>query len=210
MKRVVVTGIGAITPIGNTIPDYLHGLQNGVSGANTITRFDATLFKTRFACEVKDFNPDIAIDRKEARRLDLYSQFAMVAVQEAMKMANFDLTKLNLETAGVIFGSGVGGLTTLESEVVEFAKGNGTPRYNPFLIPKMISNIAAGMIAMKYGFRGVNYATVSACATANHAIINACDIIRLGKAKVVITGGSEAVVIATGIGGFNAMKAMSE
>jgi len=210
MKRVVVTGMGAVTPIGNNIPEYLSGLMNGVSGANPITRFDASLFKTRFACEVKNLSLDQAMDRKEARRLDLYSQFAIVAVHEAMAMANFDLDKIDHEMAGVIFGSGIGGLTTIEAEISDYARGNGTPRYNPFLIPKMIANMAAGMIAMKYNFRGINYATVSACATANHAIINACDYIRLGKAKIMITGGSEATVSATGIGGFTAMKAMSE
>ncbi len=210
MKRVVVTGIGALTPIGSNIPDYLSGLQRGVSGAGPITRFDASLFKTRFACEVKGFNPEAAIDKKEARRMDLYSQLALSAVHEAVKNSGLDVEKINLEKAGVIFGSGVGGMDTLEEEISSFAKGSGVPRYNPFLIPKMISNIAAGLIAIRYGFRGINYATISACATSNHTLINSFDYIRLGKADVMIAGGSEAVVTATGVGGFNAMKAMSE
>jgi 3-oxoacyl-[acyl-carrier-protein] synthase II len=208
IRRVVVTGIGAVTPIGNNVASYLHALQNGVSGAATITRFDASLFKAQFACEVKGFAPE-SIDRKEARRIDIYAQYGMVAVDEALKMSGLETDKLNLDRAGVIFGSGIGGMQTLESEVMDFARGNGTPRYNPFLIPKMISNIAAGLMAIKYGFRGINYATVSACASANHAIINAFDYIRLGKADVLITGGSEATVTATGVGGFTAMHAMS-
>jgi 3-oxoacyl-[acyl-carrier-protein] synthase II len=188
----------------------LEGLQKGLSGANMITHFDPTLFKTRFACELKNFNPEIAIEKKEVRRLDLYGQYAMVCTDEAIKSSGLDLNKINLDRAGIIFGTGVGGLTTLEKEITEFALGTGTPRYNPFMIPKMIANIAAGLMSIKYGFRGVNYATVSACASANHAIINAFDYIRLGKADVMITGGSEAVVCATGVGGFTAMKAMSE
>jgi 3-oxoacyl-[acyl-carrier-protein] synthase II len=209
MRRVVVTGMGALTPIGNNVGEYLEGLKKGVSGADAITRFDASLFKTQFACEVKNFNPEIAIDKKEARRLDLYTQFAMVAVDEAMRMSGFDLAKIDLDRCGVIFGSGIGGMMTLESEIADFVKGSGTPRYNPFLIPKMISNIAAGLISIKYGFRGINYATVSACATSNHAFINAFDYIRWGKADVFIAGGSEAVVTCVGVGGFNAMHAMS-
>ncbi len=209
MKRVVVTGIGAVTPIGNNVADYSAALQNGVSGAAAITRFDASLFKAQFACEVKGFTPEICIDKKEVRRIDLYAQFGMVAVDEAMKMSGLVLDSLNLDRSGVIFGSGIGGMITLEGEIMEFARGNGTPRFNPFLIPKMISNIAAGLMAIKYGFRGINYATVSACASANHAIINAFDYIRLGKADVLITGGSEATITATGVGGFTAMHAMS-
>jgi 3-oxoacyl-[acyl-carrier-protein] synthase II len=209
MKRVVVTGIGAVTPIGNNVEDYRAALQKGVSGAAAITRFDASLFKAQFACEVKGFMPEICIDKKEVRRIDLYAQFGMVAVDEAMKMSGLELDSLNLDRAGVIFGSGIGGMLTLESEIMDFARGNGTPRFNPFLIPKMISNIAAGLMAIKYGFRGLNYATVSACASANHAIINAFDYIRLGKADVLITGGSEATITATGVGGFTAMHAMS-
>jgi 3-oxoacyl-[acyl-carrier-protein] synthase II len=209
MRRVVVTGMGALTPIGNNVGEYLEGLKQGVSGADVITRFDAALFKTQFACEVKNFNPEIAIDKKEARRLDLYTQFAMVSVEEAMQMSGLDLSKINLDRCGVIFGSGIGGMMTLESEISDFVKGSGTPRYNPFLIPKMISNIAAGLISIKYGFSGINYATVSACATSNHAFINALDYIRWGKADVFIAGGSEAVVTCVGVGGFNAMHAMS-
>jgi 3-oxoacyl-[acyl-carrier-protein] synthase II len=209
MRRVVVTGIGVVTPIGNNVKEYTEGLQKGISGADSITRFDATLFKTHFACEVKNFNPEIAIEKKEIRRLDLYTQFAMVTTQEAMLMSGLDVNNIDLDRSGVIFGSGIGGLQTIEQEISDFARGNGTPRYNPFLIPKMISNIAAGLIAIKYGFRGINYATVSACATSNHAIINAFDYIRLGKADVIISGGSEAVISATGVGGFNAMHAMS-
>jgi 3-oxoacyl-[acyl-carrier-protein] synthase II len=209
MRRVVVTGMGALTPIGNNVGEYLEGLKQGVSGADVITRFDASLFKTQFACEVKNFNAEIAIDKKEARRMDLYTQFGMVVVEEAMQMSGLDLTKIDLDRCGVIFGSGIGGMMTLESEIADFVKGSGTPRYNPFLIPKMISNIAAGLISIKYGFRGINYATVSACATSNHAFINAFDYIRWGKADVFIAGGSEAVVTSVGVGGFNAMHAMS-
>lgn len=209
MRRVVVTGIGAVTPIGNTVQEYLEGLKNGVSGADTITHFDASLFKTHFACEVKNFKPEIAIDKKEIRRLDLYTQYGMVAVEEAVQMSGLDLNQVNLDRCGVIFGSGIGGLITIEHEITEYARGNGTPRYNPFLIPKMIANIAAGLLAIKYGFRGLNYGTVSACATSNHAIINSLDYIRLGKADVIITGGAEATISATGVGGFTAMHAMS-
>ena len=209
MRRVVVTGIGAVTPIGNNIQEYLEGLQQGTSGAATITRFDATQFKTHFACEVKNFNPEIAIEKKEVRRVDLYAQFGLVAANEAIKMSGLDLSNINLDRAGIIYASGIGGLTTIEYEISEFARGTGIPRYNPFLIPKMIANIASGLLAIKYGFRGINYATVSACASANHAIINAFDYIRLGKADVFIAGGSEATVTATGVGGFTAMHAMS-
>lgn len=213
MKRVVVTGIGAVTPLGNTVAEYAKGLQEGVSGADFITKFDAALFKTRFACEVKNFNPELAIEKKEVRRLDLYTQYAMVATDEAIRHAGLAMDKLNLDRAGVIFGSGIGGLKTIEEEIETFAlarkDGRGTPRHNPFLIPKMIANIAAGLLAIKYGFRGANFAPVSACATANHAILTAFDQIRLGRADVMITGGSEATVTTTGVGGFNAMQAMS-
>jgi 3-oxoacyl-[acyl-carrier-protein] synthase II len=209
MKRVVITGMGAVTPIGNTVSEYLQHLQQGTSGASAITRFDAALFKTRFACEVKNFKPEVAIDRKEVRRVDLYTQFALVATDEAMKMSGIDLKSVDLDRCGIIYASGIGGLMTLEQEISEYARGNGTPRYNPFMIPKMISNIASGHIAIKYGFRGVNYATVSACASANHSIINALDYIRLGKADVVIAGGAEASICATGVGGFTSMHAMS-
>ena len=209
MKRVVVTGLGAVTPIGNNIREYLNSLQNGISGAARITHFDPTEFKTQFACEVKNFNAEDHMDRREARRLDAFSQFAMVASEEAFKDSGIALESIDLDRAGVIWGSGIGGLRTLENEISEFATGNGIPRYNPFMIPKMISDIAAGHISIKYGFRGVNYATVSACASASHALGNAFDYIRLGRADIIITGGSEATVTATGIGGFNAMKALS-
>lgn len=210
MKRVVVTGIGAVTPIGKNIPEFWNGLVNGVSGAAPITLFDATNFKTRFACEVKDFNPELCIEKKEVRRFDRYAQFAMTAAAEAMADANFNLNKLDLDRAGVIVGSGIGGLRSLEAEIEEFTLKPTTPRYNPFMIPKMIADIAAGMLSIKYGFRGINYATVSACATSAHAIINAFDYIRIGKATVMIAGGSEASIAKPGVGGFTAMKAMSE
>ena len=209
MKRVVVTGLGALTPIGNNLQAYYQGLQNGVSGAAPITRFDTTEFKTKFACEVKDFNAKDHLDRREARRMDLYAQFAMVATKEAIEHSGLDLEAINLDRSGVIWGSGIGGLATLEHEVAEHAKGNGTPRYNPFTVPKMIADIAAGLISIQFGFRGVNYATVSACASSSHAIAAAMDYIRLGRADVIITGGSEASVAKVGIGGFNAMKALS-
>jgi len=209
MKRVVVTGLGALTPIGNNLQAYYQGLQNGVSGAAPITRFDTTEFKTKFACEVKDFAPQDHLDRRELRRMDLYAQFAMVATKEAIEHSGIDLEKLDLDRAGVIWGSGIGGLATLEHEVIEHAKGNGIPRYNPFTVPKMIADIAAGLISIQFGFRGVNYATVSACASSSHAIAAAMDYIRLGRADIIITGGSEASVAKVGIGGFNAMKALS-
>lgn len=209
MKRVVVTGIGALTPIGNNVQEYLDALQKGVSGANIIQNFDAALFKTQFACEVKNFNPEDFLEKREARRIDPFTIFAMVATAEAMGMSGLDVEKIDLDRAGVIWGSGIGGLYSLEKEIEEFARGTGTPRYNPFMIPKMISDIAAGHLSIKYGFRGVNYATVSACASSSHALSNAFDYIRLGRADVIITGGSEAAVTHAGIGGFNAMKALS-
>ncbi len=211
MKRVVVTGLGAITPIGNNIKAYLEGLQQGLSGANLITRFDATQFKTQFACEVKDFNAEDFIDKKELRKIDLFCQYAIVSADEAIADAGLSdaLEALDLERIGVIWGAGIGGLQTLEKEIEEHVLGNGIPRHNPFLIPKMIVDIAAGQISIKYGFRGINYATVSACASSSHAIMNALDYIRLGKNDIIITGGSEAAVTKTGVGGFNAMKALS-
>lgn len=210
MKRVVVTGIGALTPIGNTATEFLNGLQNGTSGSATITHFDATNFRTRFACEVKNFVVNDHIDRREARRMDPFTQYAMVSVEEAMQDSGLDLEKINLDRAGVIWGSGIGGLQTLEKEVMDYAVGSGTPRYNPFMVPKMIPDIAPGNISIKYGFRGINYATVSACASASHALGNALDYIKLGKADIIITGGSEAAITMAGIGGFNSMKALSE
>lgn len=201
--------MGALTPIGNNIEEYLNGLKNGVSGADMITRFDASLYKTQFAAEVKNFEPTDFMDRKEVRRNDLYSIFAQVAADQAVKDAGIGEGGVDLDRVGVIVGSGIGGLATIEKEIFDHAKGNGTPRFNPFMIPKMISDIAAGMISIKYGFRGVNYATVSACATSTHAMMNAFDYIRIGRADVIVTGGSEATVTMTGIGGFNAMKALS-
>lgn len=210
LRRVVVTGIGALTPIGNTKDEFWNGLANGVSGAAPITRFDASLFKTQFACEVKNFDVEQFIDRKEARKMDPFTQYAMVAVDEAMADAGLNLDTLDKARAGVIWGSGIGGLRTFQEEVTEFAKGDGTPRFNPFFIPKMIADIAAGFISIKYGFRGPNFVTVSACASATNALIDAFNYIRLGKADVFISGGSEAAVTEAGIGGFNAMKALSQ
>lgn len=209
LKRVVVTGLGALTPIGNNIHEFWNGLINGVSGAGPITYFDASNFKTQFACEIKNFNVEDFIDRKEARKMDRYAQYAMVSTIEAMADANFDLEKLDLDRAGVIWGSGIGGLQTFQDEVTNFNEGSGTPKFNPFFIPKMIADIAGGHISMKYGFRGPNFTTVSACASSTNAIIDAFNYIRLGQADVIITGGSEAAVTIAGIGGFNAMHALS-
>lgn len=209
MRRVVITGIGAVTPIGNDIPSFLQGLQEGKSGANLITKFDASLFKTQFACELKDFDYTTKVDKRAARRMDDFTVYGMYATAEAMEMSGIDVESIDLDRAGVIWGAGIGGLKTLETEIGAFATGNGTPRYNPFMIPKMISDIAAGYISIKYGFRGVNYSTVSACASSTHALINAMDTIRAGRNDVIIAGGSEACVTNTGIGGFNAMKALS-
>jgi len=211
MKRVVVTGIGALTPIGNNISAYLEGLQNGISGANLISRFDTTEFKTKFACEVKDFNPETVLDRKEVRKLDLFTVFGMVAADEAIINAGIQEIGggLNPDRIGVIWAAGVGGLGSLEKEIEDFTRGSGVPRYNPFMIPKMIIDITAGHISIKYGFRGINYATVSACASSSHALMSSFDSIRLGRNDIIVTGGSEAVVLRTGVGGFNAMKALS-
>ncbi|MCH7396698.1 beta-ketoacyl-ACP synthase II [Belliella sp. DSM 107340] len=210
LRRVVVTGLGALTPIGNTVPEFWDGLSNGVSGAAPITRFDASLFKTQFACEVKNLNVEDFIDRKEARKMDPFTQYAMIAVDEAMKDSGLDLEKTNLHRAGVIWGSGIGGLKTFQDEVVDFANGDGTPRFNPFFIPKMIADISAGFLSIKYGFKGPNFVTVSACASGTNALIDAFNYIRLGKADIFISGGSEAAVTEAGIGGFNAMKALSQ
>ena len=209
LKRVVVTGLGAITPIGNNVTEYWANLLNGLSGAAPITHFDASNFKTRFACEVKNFNATDYIDRKEARKQDPYTQYAVVATSEAMQDSNIDLAAIDLDRAGVIWGSGIGGIKTFYDEVSAFAKGDGTPRFNPFFIPKMISDIAAGIISIKYGFRGPNFTTVSACASSSNAIIDSFNYIRLGKADIIITGGSEASVNEAGVGGFNAIKALS-
>ena len=205
----MVTGLGALTPIGNNLKEYTEGLKNGISGACPITRFDTTNFKTTFACELKDFNVSDHLDRREMRRMDLFTQYGMIITEEAIKDSGLDLDQIDLDRAGAIWGSGIGGLKTLEENVSEHATGSGTPRYNPFMIPKMIPDITPGLLSIKYGFRGINYATVSACASASHAIINASDYIRLGKADVMIAGGSEAVITMTGVGGFNAMKALS-
>ncbi len=210
LKRVVVTGLGALTPIGNNVKDYWNGLVNGVSGAAPITRFDASKFKTRFACEVKNFDPTDFLDRKEARKMDLFTIFAIVAAQEAFNDSNLNLEKINGDRCGVIWGSGIGGIMSFQSEVTDFNEGDGTPRFNPFFIPKMIADISAGYISIKYGFRGPNFATVSACASATNALVESFNYIRLGKADVMISGGSEASVVEAGIGGFNAMRALSE
>jgi 3-oxoacyl-[acyl-carrier-protein] synthase II len=209
LKRVVVTGLGALTPIGNNVPEYWNGLRNGISGAAPITRFDASKFKTQFACEVKDFVATDFIDRKEARKQDPYTQYAMVSTAEAIKDAKIDLEIIDQDRVGVIWGSGIGGIKTFYDEVSDFANGEGTPRFNPFFIPKMISDIAAGLISIKYGFRGPNFTTVSACASSSNAIIDAFNYIRLGKADIIVTGGSEASVNQAGVGGFNALKALS-
>jgi 3-oxoacyl-[acyl-carrier-protein] synthase II len=210
LKRVVVTGIGAITPVGNTAPDYWNGLTSGVSGADFITLFDASKFKTRFACEVKGFDPVAYLDRKEARKVDRFTQLALVCSDEAIKDAGISKESVNPDRTGVIFSSGIGGLITFQEEVMQYAKGDGTPRFNPFFIPKMILDIAAGQISMRHGFRGPNFAVVSACASSTHAIIEATNYIRLGKADIIVAGGSEAVICDAGVAGFNAMKALSE
>lgn len=208
-RRVVVTGLGALTPVGNNISDFWKNLLDGVSGAGPITRFDSTQFKTQFACEVKDFVPTDFLDRKEARKLDMYAIYAMVAVSEAMADSKLDLEQIDLDRAGVIWGSGIGGLDTFLKECGDFATGSGVPRFNPFFIPKMIADIAAGHISIKYGFRGPNFATVSACASSTHALIDAFNYIKWGKADIFISGGSEASINEAGVGGFNAMHALS-
>ncbi|WP_186756296.1 beta-ketoacyl-ACP synthase II [Echinicola salinicaeni] len=210
LKRVVVTGLGALTPLGNTVPEYWKGLSNGVSGAAPITKFDASLFKTQFACEVKNLDIEQFIDRKEARKMDPFTQYAVISAEEAMKDSGLDLEKIDLSKAGVIWGSGIGGLKTFQDEVASFATGDGTPRFNPFFIPKMIADISAGFISMKYGLQGPNFVTVSACASGTNALIDAFNYIRLGKANVFVTGGSEAAVTEAGVGGFNALKALSQ
>jgi len=210
LKRVVITGLGAITPLGNNVADYWQGLLDGKSGAAPITLFDASKFKTQFACEVKDFDPGKYLDRKEARKLDRFSQLAIASSEEAVQDAGLLNAGLDPDRIGVIWGSGIGGLRTFLDEVSNFAKGDGTPRFNPFFIPKMIADIASGHISMRYGFRGPNYTTVSACASSTNALIDAFNTIRLGQADVILSGGSEAAVNEAGIGGFNAMHALSE
>lgn len=209
-KRVVITGVGALTPIGNTLPEYWEGLKNGKSGAAPITKFDTTLFKTKFACEVKNFDAGNFMDKKEARKLDPFAQYALVATDEAINDSNLPIAEINPDRVGVIWGSGIGGLLTFQEEVRNFASGDGTPRFNPFFIPKMIADLSAGHISIKYGFRGPNYVTVSACASSTNALYDAYTYIKIGKADVIVSGGSEAAVCISGVAGFNALKALSE
>lgn len=208
-RRVVVTGVGTINPIGNSIEEYFRNLENGVSGGATITAFDATNFKSRIACEVKNFNPAEYFDRKELRKYDRYAQFALVAAGEAVDDAAIDFEKINLERVGVVWASGVGGMQTFYEEVMGWSEGGGIPRFSPFFVPKMISDLAAGHISIKYGFMGPNYSVVSACASSNHAMIDALNLIRWGKADMIVTGGSEAPVIIPSVGGFSSMMALS-
>ena len=209
LKRVVVTGLGALTPIGNNIEEYWEGLLNGKSGAAPITHFDASLFKTKFACEIKNLDVQDHIDRKEARKMDRFSQYAMVSSKEAVADSGILDSDPNFDRIGVIWGSGIGGIQTFQEEVTNFVSGDGPPRFNPFFIPKMIADIAAGLISIEYGFRGPNYVTVSACASSTNAIIDAFNYIRLGKVDAVVTGGSEAAINEAGVGGFNALRALS-
>jgi 3-oxoacyl-[acyl-carrier-protein] synthase II len=209
LKRVVVTGLGAVTPLGNSVNDYWNNLINGVSGAALITRFDASKFKTRFACEVKGFNPEDYFDKKEARKLDAYSWYGIAASEQAFKDSGLDAEGIDKNEIGVIWGSGIGGLDTFQAETFAFAKGDGTPRFNPFFIPKMIADICSGHISMRFGLRGPNFTTVSACASSTNALIDAFNYIRLGKANAIVSGGSEAAINESGIGGFNACQAMS-
>ena len=210
LKRVVVTGMGALTPLGNTVTDYWNNLRNGVSGCDYITLFDASKFKTRFACEIKGFDAVSYLDRKEARKLDRFTQTAIAASDQCVQDGGINKDNVNPDRVGVVFASGIGGLITFQEEVTNFAKGDGTPRFNPFFIPKMILDIAAGHISMRHGFRGPNFAVVSACASSTNAMMEAFNLIRLGKADAIITGGSESVISEAGVGGFNAMKALSE
>lgn len=209
LRRVVVTGLGALTPIGNTVSDYWDGLISGKSGAADITYFDASLFKTQFACELKNFNPENFMDRKLSRKMDRFAQYAIVSSDEAIKDSRLNVEKIDKDRIGVIWGAGIGGLETFQNEVLGFASGNGTPRFNPFMIPKMIPDIAPGIISIRNGFRGPNFATVSACASSSNAIIDGLNYIRLGYADVIVSGGSEAGVSISGIGGFNALHALS-
>lgn len=209
LKRVVVTGLGAVTPLGNSVNDYWNNLINGVSGAAPITRFDASKFKTRFACEVKGFNPEDYFDKKEARKLDAYSWYGIAASEQAMQDSGLLAENIDRNEIGVIWGSGIGGLDTFQTETFAFAKGDGTPRFNPFFIPKMIADICSGHISMRFGLRGPNFTTVSACASSTNAMIDAFNYIRLGKANAIVTGGSEAAINESGMGGFNACQAMS-
>ena len=210
LKRVVVTGLGAVTPLGNTIDDYWNGLINGVSGADMITLFDASKFKTKFGCEVKGFEPTDFLEKKEARKIDRFTQIALVASDQAVNDAGITKENVNTDRVGVVFASGIGGIQTFQEEVINFAKGDGTPRFNPFFIPKMILDIAAGQISMRHGFRGPNFAVVSACASSTNAMMESYNLLRLGIADVILTGGAESVITESGVGGFNAMKALSE
>ncbi|MEO5948394.1 MAG: beta-ketoacyl-ACP synthase II [Chitinophagaceae bacterium] len=210
LKRVVVTGMGALTPLGNNVSDYWNGLINGVSGADMITLFDASKFRTKFACEIKGFEATDYLDRKEARKIDRFTQLALVVSDQAMTDAGLNKDNINPDRVGVVFASGIGGLITFQHEVTDFARGDGTPRFSPFFIPKMILDIAAGQISMRHNLRGPNFAVVSACASSTNAIMDAFNLIRLGKSDIIVTGGSEAVISEAGVGGFNAMKAMSE
>lgn len=210
VRRVVVTGLGALTPLGNNVPDFWNGLVNGVSGANTITKFDASKFKTQFACELKNFDPLKYFDRKEARKYDPYAQYGLAATEEAVNDAGINLETINLDRVGVIFSSGIGGIGTFYEEVVSFAHGDGTPRFSPFFIPKMISDITAGHISIKYGFRGPNFCIVSACASSSNAMVDALNYIRWNKADMFVVGGSEAAINPPGVGGFNALHALSQ
>ena len=208
-RRVVITGLGALTPLGNTLPAYWEGLLSGTSGAAPITHFDSSKFKTQFACEIKDFDPLNFMDRKEARKCDRFAQYALVTTDEAITDAGLDFEKEDRDRIGVIWGAGIGGLETFQNEVLNFAKGEGSPRFNPFFIPKMISDIAPGLISIKHGLRGPNFATVSACASSSNAMIDSLNYIRMGFADIIVSGGSEAAVTIAGIGGFNAMNALS-
>lgn len=210
LRRVVITGMGALTPIGNNVQEYWNGLSTGVSGAVPITKFDASKFRTQFACELKGFDPFSFFDKKEGRKLDPFVQYALVVAEEAIKDSAIDLTKTNLERAGVIWGCGIGGIKTFQDELLGFYEGGKTPRFNPFFIPKMIIDLSAGHISIKYGFRGINFSTVSACASSTNALVDAFNYIRWGKADLMISGGSEAAITESGVGGFNAMKALSE
>jgi 3-oxoacyl-[acyl-carrier-protein] synthase II len=210
LKRVVVTGLGALTPLGNSVQDYWNGLKNGVSGAGPITLYDAAKFKTKFACELKNFDPLDYMEKKEARKLDRFTQLALVAADQAVADANITNENVDPDRVGVVFGSGIGGLTTFQEEVTNYIKGDGTPRFNPFFIPKMILDIAPGQISMRFGFRGPNFSAVSACASSTNAMMEAFNLIRLGKSDIIVTGGSEAVISESGMGGFSSMKALSE
>jgi 3-oxoacyl-[acyl-carrier-protein] synthase II len=209
LKRVVITGLGALTPVGNTVPEFWNSLLNGVSGAGPITRFDTEKFKTKFACELKNLDKTLFFDRKEIKKYDPYCQYAMIAAKEGLEDAMIDAEKLDVDRIGVVWGSGIGGIETFQENIMDYARGDGTPKFSPFFIPKMISDIAAGNISMKYGFRGPNFTTTSACASAANAIIDSYNLIRLGKADIIVTGGSEAPIIEGSIGGFNAMHALS-